>query len=79
MRKYGVPYKGSKSKLADWIIDLLPPADTLVDLFAGGCAITHAGLLSDKWKHIICNDADPRGMQLFLDSIHGKYTVENHP
>lgn len=35
-RKYGTPYKGSKSAIADWIVDNLPEADTLVDLFAGG-------------------------------------------
>lgn len=33
---------GSKSKIAADIVATLPPADTFVDLFAGGCAITHA-------------------------------------
>ena len=51
MRKYGVPYKGSKSKLAEWIVDILPPENTLVDLFAGGCAVTHAAIVSDKWEN----------------------------
>lgn len=79
MKKYGVPYKGSKDKIADWIIDLLPPCGTFVDLFAGGCAMTHAALLSDKWEKTICNDADPRGIHLFIDSVHGKYSVEKCP
>ncbi|MBQ2336255.1 MAG: DNA adenine methylase, partial [Victivallales bacterium] len=39
---YGLPYMGSKSDIAKQIVDILPAADTLVDLFAGGCAITHA-------------------------------------
>ena len=38
---YGVPFKGSKNAIADWVIDQLPPGKRLVDLFAGGCAITH--------------------------------------
>lgn len=54
--KYGLPYQGSKNRIADKIIDILPPAHTLVDLFAGGCAITHAALLSGKYQRIIAND-----------------------
>ena len=69
---YGLPYMGSKSDIAKQIVDILPTADTLVDLFAGGCAITHAALLSGKWKRIIANDITD-APQLFLDAIHGKY------
>ena len=76
---YGMPYKGSKNKIATWIVDNLPAGDTLIDVFCGGCAVTHAALLSRKWKNIIINDIDGRMPQLFIDSIHGKYTVENHP
>jgi site-specific DNA-adenine methylase len=43
---YGVPYQGSKSRIANDIIALLPEGRRLVDLFAGGCAITHAAILS---------------------------------
>lgn len=56
MTKYGLPYQGSKNKIAEWVIDHLPPADTLVDLMAGGCAVSHAALLSGKYKHVIAND-----------------------
>ena len=70
--RYGLPYMGSKNDLAKRIVDILPAADTLVDLFAGGCAITHAALLSGKWKRIIANDITD-APQLFLDAIHGKY------
>ena len=47
---YGLPYVGSKNKIAKTIIDFLPPADHFYDLFAGGCAITHAAILSNKYK-----------------------------
>lgn len=56
MTTYGLPYQGSKNSIAKWVIDHLPPADTLVDLMAGGCAISHAALMSGKYKHVIAND-----------------------
>lgn len=34
--RYGLPYKGSKNSIAEWIVDELPPAETFVDLFCGG-------------------------------------------
>ncbi len=37
---YGLPYTGSKSKIAHWVIDNLPRGRVLIDAFAGGCAIT---------------------------------------
>lgn len=70
--QYGLPYKGSKSKIADAIIEYLPPAKVLYDLFAGGCAITHAAVLSGKWDMVVANDIAPYP-QLFKDAINGKY------
>lgn len=55
-KTYGLSYQGSKSKIAKEIINVLPANDYLVDLFAGGCAITHCGMLSKKWKCFIAND-----------------------
>lgn len=75
-RKYGLPYKGSKNAIADWVIEHLPGSGTLVDLFCGGCAVTHAALLSGKWERIIANDLHGDAPQLFLDAISGKYTTE---
>lgn len=54
--KYGLPYQGSKRRIADKIIELLPSASVLVDAFAGGCAVTHAALLSGKFDKVIAND-----------------------
>ena len=75
MRQYGLPYKGSKSGIAVWVIDHLPPGGTLVDLFCGGCAVTHAALESNKWTHVFANDIHGDVPQLFLDAVCGKYTV----
>ena len=75
--KYGLPYKGSKNKLALRINQLLPKADHLIDLFCGGCAVPHAALMMDKFQHIHINDVDWRPVQLFTDSLAGKYENEN--
>lgn len=40
--RYGLPYQGSKNKIAEWVISNLPKAEHFYDLFAGGCAVTHA-------------------------------------
>lgn len=56
MSSYGLPYQGSKNSIAEWVLDHLPAADTLVDLMAGGCAVSHAALMSGKYKHVIAND-----------------------
>lgn len=73
---YGLPYTGSKSKIAHWVIDNLPRGRVLIDAFAGGCAITHRALLSQKWQTVIANDINGKYPQLFLDAIHGRYRDE---
>lgn len=73
--RYGFPYQGSKNKIAQWVISNLPSGDTLIDLFAGGCAVTHAAILSGKWNRIVANDIGD-APQLFMDAIHGKYANE---
>lgn len=54
--KYGLPYQGGKRRIVNKIIELLPSASVLVDAFAGGCAVTHAALLSGKFDKVIAND-----------------------
>ena len=73
---YGLPYTGSKSRIAHWVIDNLPSGRVLIDAFAGGCAITHRALLSQKWQTIIANDINGKYPQLFLDAVRGKYRDE---
>lgn len=73
---YGLPYTGSKSRIAHWVIDNLPSGRVLIDAFAGGCAITHRALLSQKWQTIIANDINVKYPQLFIDAIHGRYRDE---
>ena len=73
--RYGVPYQGSKNKICDWLIEHLPSGDVFVDLFAGGCALTHAVLLSDKYNRIIANDIGD-APEFFRNAVAGKYANE---
>lgn len=66
--KYGLPYQGSKNKLADRIVALLPKAANFYDLFAGGCAVSHAALLSGKFGTVHVNDITD-SVILFEDAI----------
>lgn len=54
--KLGLPYQGSKRRIAARLVDLLPAAPVLVDVLAGGCAVTHAALISEKFGKVITND-----------------------
>ena len=72
MARYGMPWQGSKSRIAEWVVDVLPPSHTLVDLFAGGGAVTHCALLSGKWEHIIANDMTD-SMKVFCAAINGEF------
>jgi hypothetical protein len=76
-KRYGLPYKGSKNSIAPWVIDHLPPATTLYDLFCGGCAITHAALLSGKWRKVVANDIDGDMPRFFLHCANGGMRGEN--
>ena len=58
------------------LCEQIPSADTFVDLFAGGCAVTHRMLLLNKYKRYIANDLDGQGVTLFRDAINGKYHDE---
>ena len=70
--RYGLPYQGSKNAIAEWVVKVLPRSECLVDLFAGGCAVTHAALLSGKWERIIANDFTDSVM-VFFAAINGEF------
>ena len=74
--RYGIPYKGRKSKYAEQILSYIPSADNFYDLFCGGGAITHCALLQNRWKNYIMNDIDKGLSQLFVDAVNGKYKNE---
>lgn len=54
MTRYGLPWMGSKSRYAKWILSHIPKEPILVDLFAGGCAVTDAAL--ERGQRVIACD-----------------------
>lgn len=70
---YGLPYTGSKNAIAEKIIKHFPEADTLVDVFFGGGAITHCAIVNNKFKNYIANDIRTTP-QFFKDCVEGKYS-----
>lgn len=78
MKRRGLPYHGSKNKIADKIVALFPNATHFYDLCAGGCAITHEALLSGKFDEVHANDITD-SVLLFEDALKGnldKYEPE---
>ena len=72
---FGLPYMGSKNTIVPWVMHQLPAAEVFVDLFAGGCSVTHGAMLSGKYRRFLANDIGD-APQLFLDAIDGKYRNE---
>ena len=73
---YGLPYKGSKNKLAPKLFELFPQKKNFYDLFCGGGAVTHYALLSNKFEKVYQNDINKDCLDLFIDAAKGKYRNE---
>lgn len=67
-RNWGMPYMGSKNDIAWEVVQAMPKAYVFVDLFCGGCAITHAAIVSKRWNKFILNDIRPTA-DAFIRSI----------
>ena len=74
---FGMPYQGSKNKLAKDIIEQIPPAEHFYDLFGGGGAITHCAVLSGKYKYVHYNEINPLVVKGFEMAINGEFNNEN--
>ena len=74
---YGLPYQGSKNRIAKRLVDALPPAPVLYDVFCGGCAVTHAAMLSGKYQRFVINDRRGWLPDAFREAINGGYAHED--
>ena len=74
---YGLPYQGSKNRIAKRLVETLPAAPVLYDVFCGGCAVTHAAMLSGKYQHFVVNDRRGWLPDAFQKAIHGGYAHED--
>lgn len=75
--RYGLPYKGSKSRIVDELLTVIPPAKHFYDLFCGGCAVAHAAMLSGKWGTVHINDINPMMPEAFVKAINGGFNGED--
>lgn len=72
---FGVPYQGSKSRIARTIHRQLPSGKRFVDLFGGGFAMSHAALLlPDKYESVLYNDIYKPVTELVRKAIDGEYS-----
>ena len=75
--KYGVPYKGSKNRIAEWVVSHVPECGTFFDVFAGGCAVTDCVLRKGRAKHVIANDLDSMPVKCFEMAVRGDFADED--
>ena len=76
MINYGIPYKGSKNKIAEKLIEQLPSATHFYDLFGGGGAMTHCALLSGKYKYVHYNEFNPLVFKAFKMAVNCEFEGE---
>ena len=76
IKRYGIPYKGSKNSITEWVYSHFPQRENFYDLFAGGCAVTQIALMKQNFKRYFANDIDFDGISLFMDAIYGKFQNE---
>ena len=74
---FGIPYKGSKNIYAKKILEILPSGRRLVDLFAGGCAITDCAIkmFGNKWDYYLINDIQKEPIDLYCSCLKGECPV----
>lgn len=76
MAKYGIPYQGSKSGIADSLISFLPSNKRFCDLFGGGAAMTDCAVRSGKYEKVLYNELNPLLPPLIQKAINGDYNYD---
>ena len=76
-KSWGLPYMGSKNSIAKDIVNALPRGERLVDLFAGGCAITDCALKNtNKFSRFLVNDLNGWSPQTYVKALAGGFKDE---
>lgn len=71
---YGIPYAGSKNIYARKICEALPSGNRLVDLFAGGCAVSDCAIkTTNKWNKFYINDISENPINLYKKCLEGSF------
>ena len=76
-KSWGLPYMGSKNSIAKDIVNALPSGERLVDLFAGGCAITDYALKNtNKFSRFMVNDLNGWTPKAYVKALAGGFNDE---
>lgn len=76
----GLPYKGSKSEIAEELVAKLPPCGKILDACCGGGAVLVALAQSLKYKSVVGNDRNPATIALLDAVLINKGQIEyEHP
>ena len=76
-KSWGLPYMGSKNSIAKDVVNALPSGERLVDLFAGGCAITDYALKNtNKFSRFLVNDLNGWSPQTYVKALAGGFKDE---
>lgn len=77
-KSWGLPYMGSKNLIAKSIVNALPKGERLVELFAGGCAITDYALKNtNKFSRFLINDLNGWSPQTYVKALAGGFNEED--
>ena len=74
---YGIPYKGSKNMIAEWVVSHVPQCGTFFDVFAGGCAVTDCILRKGRAGRVVANDLDSMPVKCFEMAVCGEFADED--
>lgn len=74
--KKGLPYVGNKNRKAQQIIDALPKAKRLVDVFGGSGAISLPATASNRWETVIYNDKKTTVVNLLNALIENNKNID---
>ena len=78
VKHFGLPYQGSKDRIALDLHRQLPSGERFVDLFGGGFAMSHSALLiKGKYKKVLQNELNPLLVDLVKRAISGEFNYES--
>jgi len=79
VKKYGIPYQGSKNKILGQICRYFPKADHFYDIFGGGFSVTHfmAENRANDYKEFHYNEIRKDVPRLIKDAIKGRYSYSS--
>ena len=71
LKRYGIPYRGSKSRIAERIVSCFPEGNRFLDAMCGGGAILHCVAESGKFESVAGMEIDPQMAMVLSYVMHG--------